>query len=272
MTLKPQHVPLIVAHRGASALAPENTLSSFRRAVEIGADGVEFDVRLAKDGVPVVIHDANLMRTGRRDEKVADLTSAELAEVDVGSWFNQAYKKRASNDFSADTVPTLEAVLEELRGFRGLIFIELKCRDAETEALCRAVCSVITPSPLLPQIIVKSFKLSVIPNMRFRCPGVKTAALFAPKVMRFLRKEKHLVRIASELGADHISVHRSLVTRKFMKKVAKTNLSVTVWTADNPRWVKKAMELGVATVITNNPARLLAKRKEILKNNKVAEH
>lgn len=102
--------------------------------------------------------------------------------------------------------------------------------------------------------------------MRFRCPGVKTAALFAPKVMRFLRKEKHLVRIASELGADHISVHRSLVTRKFMKEVAKTGMSVTVWTADNPRWVKKAMRLGVTAIITNDPAKLLAKRRDILES------
>ena len=266
MTVKPPYLPLIIAHRGASAFAPENTLSSFRCAVEMGADGVEFDVRLAKDGVPVVIHDADLMRTGRRDEKVADLTSAELARVDVGSWFNRTYKKRASNDFYSDTVPTLEVVLEELRGFRGLIFIELKCRDAEVEALCRAVCGIITPSPLLSRIIVKSFKLSVIPQMRFRCPGVKTAALFAPKVMRFLRKEKHLVRIASELGADHISVHRSLVTRKFMKEVAKTEMSVTVWTADNPRWVKKAMRLGVTAIITNDPAKLLAKRRDILES------
>ena len=266
MTDKPHYLPLIVAHRGASAFAPENTISSFRRAIEDGADGVEFDVRLAKDGVPVVIHDTNLMRTGHRGENIADLTSAELSEVDVGSWFNRAYKKRASKDFISDTVPTLEDVLKELRGFRGLIFIELKCSDTEVEALCRAVCGVITPSPLLPQIVVKSFKLAVIPHMRFRCPGVKTAALFAPKVMRFLRKEKHLVRIASELGADQISVHYTLVTRKFMKKVAKTGLSVTVWTTNNPRWVKKAMELGVTTIITNNPAKLIAKRMEILES------
>jgi len=267
MTVKPPYLPLIIAHRGASALAPENTLSSFRRAVEIGADGIEFDVRLAKDGIPVVIHDATLSRTGHRDGDVAELTSAELAKVDVGSWFNHEHRNHASDDFSIDTVPTLEAVLEEMRDFRGLIFIELKCRDAEVESLCRAVCPVISRSSLLPQIIVKSFKLSVIPNIRFRCPGVKTAALFAPKMMRFLRKEKHLVRIASELGADHISVHRSLVTRKFMKKVAKTGMSVTVWTADNPRWVKKAMRLGVTSIITNNPAKLLAKRREIIKGN-----
>jgi glycerophosphoryl diester phosphodiesterase len=265
MTVTPQQLPLIIAHRGSSALAPENTISSFRRAVADGADGIEFDVRLAKDSVPVVIHDATLSRTGHLENKIADLTSGELAKVDVGSWYNRVNPKRASEEFAGDTVPTLEAVLEELRGFHGLIFIELKCRDSEVDALCRAVCGVITPSPLLPQIIVKSFKLSVIPHMRFRCPGVKTAALFAPKVMRFLRKEKHLVRIASELGADHISVHYSLVTRKFMKKIAKTGLAVTVWTADNPRWVKKAMRFGVTSIITNNPARLLAKRREILK-------
>jgi Glycerophosphoryl diester phosphodiesterase len=265
MTAKSQALPLIIAHRGSSALAPENTISSFRRAIADGADGIELDVRLAKDGVPVVIHDATLTRTGRCEGDIADLTSAELAKIDVGSWFNDVNPNRSSKDFTADTVPTLEAILNELRRFNGLIFIELKCRDSEVEALCRAVCGVITPSPVLPQIVVKSFRLSVIPHMRFRCPGVKTAALFAPKVMRFLRKEKHLVRFASELGADQISIHYTLVTRKFMKRVARTGMPVTIWTVDNPRWVKKAMQLGIASIITNNPARLLAKRGEILK-------
>src|SRR5690349_11500823 len=152
MTIKPQQGPLIVAHRGSSTLAPENTISAFRRAIRDGAEGVEFDVRLAKDGVPVVIHDASLARTGHLESKIADLTSTELAQIDVGSWFNRANPKRASDDFATDTVPTLSMVLEELRGFRGVIYIELKCRDSEVEALCRAVCGVITPSPLLPRI------------------------------------------------------------------------------------------------------------------------
>jgi glycerophosphoryl diester phosphodiesterase len=79
--------PLIIAHRGASAVAPENTIAAFRRAIEVGADGVEFDVRLARDGVPVVIHDSTLERTAGLKRGVSDLTSEELSQIDVGSWF-----------------------------------------------------------------------------------------------------------------------------------------------------------------------------------------
>jgi len=77
--------PLIIAHRGASAHAPENTLAAFLLALEAGADGVEFDVQLAKNGVPAVIHNATLTRTGLRNERVADLTSLQLAKIDVGA-------------------------------------------------------------------------------------------------------------------------------------------------------------------------------------------
>jgi glycerophosphoryl diester phosphodiesterase len=114
-------------------------------------------------------------------------------------------------------------------------------------------------------MIVKSFQLEVIPAIRRHCPQkVKTAALFAPKIMTILRKEKRLVNIADELGADMVSVHFSLATRKLMKKAEKKNLPVTIWTADHPRWVKRALDLGLYAVITNNPAALLAKRAEVL--------
>ncbi|MDQ3180314.1 MAG: glycerophosphodiester phosphodiesterase, partial [Acidobacteriota bacterium] len=106
----------------------------------------------------------------------------------------------------------------------------------------------------------------VIPNVHRYCPEVKTAALFAPKILTILRKEKRLVKIASELGADQISLHFSLCTRKLMEKAAKKNLAVTIWTADNPHWVKRALDLGINAIITNNPARLLAKKQEIFAN------
>jgi len=83
--------PLIIAHRGASARAPENTLAAFQMAIDAGAEGVEFDVRLAKDDVPVVIHDHDLKRVGSLNERVASLTSNELGRIDVGSWFNHRY-------------------------------------------------------------------------------------------------------------------------------------------------------------------------------------
>jgi glycerophosphoryl diester phosphodiesterase len=260
---KKNNLPLIIAHRGASALAPENTLAAFQKAIDDGAEGLEFDVRLSKDDAVVVFHDATLGRLTAKKNLVSSLTAAELQKIDVGSWFKERKANHSNDDFSGETIPTLKALLNFLKDFKGLIYIELKCREADTEKLSKAVCETISDSPLLPQMIVKSFQLEVIPHVRYFCRDVKTAALFAPKIMTILRKEKRLVNIAHELGADMISVHFSLATRKLMKKAEKKNLPVTIWTADNPRWIKRAFDLGLFAVITNNPAPLLARRAEI---------
>ena len=250
--------PLIIAHRGASALAPENTLAAFRRAIDDGADGVEFDVRLAKDGVPVVHHDSSLRRTGHTDHLIADRTSAELGRTDVSGWFADA------GDWKKQGVPTFAATLDLLRNFKGLIFVELKSDPGESiEPLVRAVCDVIRRSPVAGRIIAKSFRISFIPLFSALCPDVRTAALFAPKVMTILRKEKYLVDLAVEFGADELSVHCSLATKKLMKKAGKHGLPVTIWTVGNPRWLRRAVKLGINAVITNNPARLIAKRDEL---------
>lgn len=261
---KTNDLPLIIAHRGASALAPENTLAAFKKAMADNAEGIEFDVRLSKDGTVVVFHDATLGRLTDKKNLVSSLTTEELQKIDVGSWFNKLRPNNSAEDFSGEKIPTLEQLLSFLKDFKGLIYIELKCREADIEKLSKAVCEAISDSPLLPQIIVKSFQLEAIPHIRRTCPKVKTAALFAPKIMTILRKEKRLVNIAHELGADMISVHFSLATRKLMKKAEKKHLPVMIWTADNPRWIKRAFDLGLFAVITNNPARLLARRFEIL--------
>lgn len=258
-------LPLIIGHRGASAHAPENTLAAFRMAIEAGADGVEFDVRVAMDGVPVVIHDATLERTGLCPDKVADLTSRQLGKIDVGSWFNIAFPDKALAAFANETVPTLEDVLKFLKGFRGLIYIELKCADADFKPLARAVCDIIRSSPLLPQIIVKSFKLAAIPEVRHHLPEVQTAALFEPTIMDFLRRRKHILAIAHEFGVHQISLHRSLITRGLVKRAAEANMPVTVWTVDDPKWLTRSAKLGIAAIITNDPARLLAEQKKNLK-------
>ena len=258
--------PLVVAHRGASALAPENTLAAFTRAIDDGAEGIEFDVRLAKDNVAVVFHDSTLSRTAKRDSRLSDFTSAELAKLDIGSWFNQMSRKRADPVFSSQRIVSLENALLFLENFKGLIYIELKCKDSEIDRLTLTVCEAVEGSPLLDRIIVKSFKMAVIPRIRVLCPSVRTAALFAPKIMTILRKEKHLVKIAEDFGADELSLHFSLATRKLMENAERQNLPVTIWTANNPRWIKRGIKLGVKAVITDNPARLIAKRNEILKN------
>ena len=130
-----KNAPLIIAHRGASAIAPENTLAAFRKAIDDGAEGIEFDVRLAKDGVPVVFHDADLRRICRRAGRVADHTSAELATFDAGTWFNLKNAHRADEKFAAETVPTFSRLLDFLRDYKGVLYVELKCSDAEMPEL-----------------------------------------------------------------------------------------------------------------------------------------
>ena len=259
-----RNFPLIVAHRGASALAPENTLAAFKLAMDAGAEGIEFDVRLSKDNVAVVHHDRTLNRTAGRDGEVRSFTVRQLSQVDVGTWFNDAEPKMATSEFAKQKVPTLAETLAFLKDFRGLIYIELKCKEADVAALAKAVCNAISESSLAAQIVVKSFKLSFIPHIRHHCPGIRTAALFAPKIMTILRKEKHLVKIAEGFGADELSIHYSLATQKLIENAEHRNLPVNIWTADHPRWLKRGVKLGLNAIITNDPARLLATRRELL--------
>lgn len=256
-------MPKIIAHRGASRHAPENTIAAFRRAIEDGAEGIEFDVRLTRDGEAVVFHDRTLKRTARRKGKLAELTAAEAKNLDVGSWFDRANGNGKASQFANETVPTLGEALDSLAEFDGTIYVEIKCREADVEPLTRRVAEIINASGRTERFIVKSFKLAAIPLIKEFCPGIRTAALFAPKIKNLLRKDKYLVRLAKDTGADQISVHYSLATRKLIKKARKHGLSVAIWTADNPRWVKRAFRLGLCAIITNDPGRLLEKRRSL---------
>lgn len=254
-------IPQIIAHRGASAHAPENTVASFKKAMESGADGIELDVRLSKDGVPVVIHDATLTRTARINKRVVDLTAEQLSRVDAGSWFNTARPAHARTEFASEGIPSLQAVLQLVETIEGPIYIEIKCdTDRDASRLVDAVCREIKDSTLLDRIILKSFRLGVIPQARAILPGVRTAALFAPQIMRLLRKEKYLINIAREFGADHLSIHKSLVSRKLVRKAAKHGMPVTVWTVNAAPWIARATRQGLFAVITNDPSKMLARR------------
>jgi len=252
--------PLIIAHRGASARAPENTLAAFRLAIASGADGVEFDVQLAADGVPVVIHDYDLKRTGYVDKRVVDLKSKQLGKIDVGSWFNKKHPHLGKPEFGNETVPSLEAVLKALTDFDGFIHVELKALEGNHIALASAVCDTIRDSLQLPKIIVSSFKLGVIPEVRNRVPIVQTSALFAPEIMTYLRRREYIVAIAREFGAHQLSLHHTLAGRRIAELAGKAGMPMTVWTVDDSKWIPKCQKLGIPALITNDPKRLLAIR------------
>ena len=251
--------PLIIGHRGDSSRAPENTLAAIRLAMEAGADGVEFDVRLSKDGVPVVIHDETLERVALRDERVDELTAAQLAQADTSVGFAKKHPHLAVA-FTNEGVPTLTSVLDLLAPHGGPIYVELKCDDLAFAPLTEAVCGLLADSPLLPRIIIKSFRLAAVADVRHRLPEARTAALFDPSIMNILRRRKYMVAMAREFGAHEISLHKSLARKKLVQLAAQAGMPVTVWTCDRAKWVERCRQLGIGALITNDCRTLLAAR------------
>jgi glycerophosphoryl diester phosphodiesterase len=225
-------------------------------AVDAGADGIEIDVRLTRDGVPVVIHDGSLWRTAGLKKRIAEMDYAELVGVDVGSWFNVRHRRRAVAAFADERVPRLADVLDLLSGYKGLLYIELKCRRRGRIDLVDEVCRTIAQSPLLPQMIVKSFDLDAVARAKETLPQVQTAALFGPDLRRVFKRRRRIVHVAHVHSADQLSLHYSLVTRSLMDAAGAAGRPVTVWTVDHRRRMRRLQALGIKALITNNPARM----------------
>jgi glycerophosphoryl diester phosphodiesterase len=263
LDLSPVH-PLIIGHRGSSAMAPENTMAAFVRAIEDGADGMEFDVRLARDGVPVIIHDATLRRTGRVSSSIADLTATELAQIDVGSWFNDKYPAIAREEFVQETVPGLKQLFDLTAGTAHLLYLEMKSDGDQVEPLAAAVVQMIRKYSFANRVIVESFNLAALHQVKRIDAGIRTAALFEPRVghpTSLIRRIKTL-ELAFRAGADEIALHHSLVSKRVTAAAAKSGLPVIVWTVDTAVWLDRALSLGIHALITNNPAKMLALRRQ----------
>ena len=241
-------------------------MAAFARAFAGGADGVELDVRLASDGVPVVIHDATLRRTGLTNEAVAELTSKELAKIDVGRWFNRKHTRLARDVYAEERLPTLQNALSLCRAQSGIIYVELKsdANDSKVD-LVRSVAGLINKLRLHRHVVVASFDLEALAAMKKLDGSIRTGALFAPtRNGRTLRSEP-IVKSALDCGADEILLHRLLARPKMVDRARQHNLPVVVWTVDSQKWIRLAEVLGIHALITNDPAKLLAARREYAK-------
>lgn len=236
--------PLIIAHRGASAVAPENTIAAFEAAIAAGADGIEFDVRLTRDGVPVVIHDETLRRTSRVRGRVADLTFAELNRIDVGSWFGQG-------QFVNERVPSLEQLFELFRSNNMVLYLEMK--SLEQPRLAEACCQLIHDHGLKDRVVFECFEHSALEAVRNIDSTLKTAALFQPPSSFILKR-------AQAIGASEIALHHRLTNKRLIEKARLANLKVVTWTVDDPAWVSRARTQGIDALITNNPSALITAR------------
>jgi glycerophosphoryl diester phosphodiesterase len=243
--------PLIIGHRGASAAAPENTLAAFAEAQRVGADGIEFDVRLSRDGIPVVIHDANLKRTAGLDEFVAHLDGAALRQVNVGAFF-----EKSTGHYP---VPLLADVFEMFRRSSAALYVEMKGEPVSFE-LIRAVASLVEEFKIFDQVVVESFDLQAIGKLKEVLPAVRTAALFESVLRRPTNLlANRILTAAKKVGANEIAPHHSLVTGYLIAQARNAGLPAVAWTVDRPNWIERGRALGLKALITNDPAALLRK-------------
>jgi glycerophosphoryl diester phosphodiesterase len=251
-------LPLIIGHRGAAAVAPENTLASFTRAFADGADGIEFDVRLTRDHIPVVIHDATLKRTAARTGFVAALTAAELATTDVGSWFNRRFPVHARAEYAHATVPTLAQVLELNETHGRLLYIELKCEPGEAHAHAARVVETVHEHGADRACVIESFTLAAVAEVHRLAPHLRTAALFDRSLAHPLPSVRAILARARACGANEIALHHTLANARTITAAHKAGFPIVVWTLDNPARLRRLTELDVRAIITNDPARLRA--------------
>lgn len=252
--------PLIIGHRGASAVAPENTLSAFARALSAGADGIELDVRLSRDGVPVVIHDATLPRQRLRKRLVGGLSLAKLKQADIGSWFNQRHPDLARVEYTKQTIPTLEEVFQLLikeAPKQFVIYVELKCGRSRkrNEELAHATVAAVQRHGLRDQAILISFNLRAVARIKLLDNSLRTGALFGQRSA--VKSPSTIVRAAVACQADEILLNHRLASAKLIAAAKAEGLPAVIWTVDDPRWISRARELGIHALMTNDPAKFL---------------
>ena len=249
MLCSPTVGQLIVAHRGASHDAPENTIAAFRLAWQQNADAIEADFHLTADNQVVCIHDKTTERTspGQANLKIADSNLAELKKLDVGTWMSKA--------FTGETMPTLTEVMATIPEGKK-IFVEIKCGVEIVLHLLKAVAN----SKLkAEQIVFISFNQEVVRAMRTKLPQYKCNWLTSYKndnqQQEWQPSQQQVMDMLKELKPTGIGSNFNLemVDRTFVDLVKATGVEFHVWTIDDPEMIGKAIAMNIDSVTTNRP-------------------
>jgi glycerophosphoryl diester phosphodiesterase len=223
-----------VAHRGASGYAPENTLASFKKALELGVDGIELDVHLSKDGKVVVLHDPLLLRTTKKFDFVSKKSLQELQKLDAGC---------------GEKIPTLQEVLD-LVNKKVFVNIELKGKGT-AQAVAVIIENYVSKKKWkYDNFFVSSFNHKELKIFKKLLPQVKVGALI---IGFFINYDKYI----KEFDAYSINIWYRLVRKSVVDKVHKHGLKVFAYTVNNENEIKKMKELGVDGIISNYPDRIV---------------
>ncbi|MGL6023795.1 MAG: glycerophosphodiester phosphodiesterase [Cetobacterium sp.] len=231
----------ILAHRGSSGSAPENTISAFKKAIADGCDGFEFDVQQTKDGKLVVFHDWTLERTSNGKGYLREHTLEELKKLDVGSWFNKK--------FIGERIPTLEEALDIIPDHL-LINIELKeenSRERGSENLLLQILKKYQNK----NIIVSSFSHNLLHNLKRLDSSIKIGLLVESHLLNL---DKYIENLGFEIIAYHPS--KSFIAESDVQYLTSKNIDINVWTVNSIQDAKILKNMGVTRIITNFPKEL----------------
>jgi glycerophosphoryl diester phosphodiesterase len=241
---KPKH-PWIIAHRGDSSSAPENTGAAFEAAAGLHADGIELDLQLSADGTPVAFHDRTLSRMGHGKREIGELNLKELKRLDFGSWFSPRYK--------GEKIITFEEIVRRF-GHRVRLLVELKIRKGRADALRhRALLdktlSIIHEKKLDKNVFILSFNKEIL-EMGYRLSPRLRYVLNAGFLPRFFGPFRE-----NFFDPFHaVCVDIKVLTRPFVETLHRMGKKVFVYTCDTPRTVERAFRAGVDAIISNRPA------------------
>ena len=232
---------LIIAHRGASGNAPENTLAAFRKAVALGATFIETDLQLSRDARFVAIHDPTVNRTTNGQGAVHDMTLADLRKLDAGSWFG--------SEFAGERIPTLEEIFE-FSGRNDVVFY-LEIKPGAAWGGEHALIGALRESGEIPRAVVISFDATIVLNLRKIEPTLMTGLLYDGQIENPLDK-------AVEIGARQVAVRGDLVTPALIAQAKKKDLQVVCWTVNHPAHMRMLAAAGVDGIMSDYPDRLVA--------------
>jgi glycerophosphoryl diester phosphodiesterase len=244
------HLPEVVAHRGASGSAPETTLAAYRLALALDADFLELDVQMSRDGEIVAIHDARVDRTSDGQGAVAELTLGEIRGLDAGSWFNRDHPDRARPEFAGERVPTLQEIIDLTRPTRAGLYVEIKQPELYPAEFEGRVLEVLGRNGFEHRVVVQTFDPRSLAKVRALAPALRTA-LLADGL------EPDPVATTSRLGSRELALDHGLLTREVAGRVRAAGLALTVWTVDAESDLERMIDLGVDRIITNHPERLI---------------
>ena len=230
----------IIAHRGYSAIAPENTLPAFARAMEAGADSVELDLQLSADGVPMVFHDITLERIAGIRDRIENLTREELAQFDVGTWFDPA--------FAGARIPTFTEVLEVIQSASKLIYLDVKPHCTWTTEDIDRLLALLEGRGGLAQYVICSFSETFLDRTRQRSREVKLGY----SIKNTDAYPAQFSRAADDENSVTICEYRVLLENPTLVAMSRERgVEPVVWTVDDRRDWHRLIEIGIRRIITN---------------------